>query len=122
MTRLLIVDDDPSIRRLVSYALGDEGYQVDEASDGLVALEMVGRLHPDIIILDMRMPGMDGWEFAKVYRERYERQVPIIVLTAAPDAAQRAADVNAQDYVPKPFDLDALLERISAIESRFKAD
>lgn len=117
MSRILVIDDDSSIRQVIAYALGDEGYQVDEASDGEAALESVGRRHPDLILLDMKMPGVDGWEFARLYRERYERLAPIIVLTAARDAAQRAADVNAVSYVPKPFDLDALLERISAVMS-----
>jgi two-component system response regulator MprA len=113
--RILVVDDDSSIRQVIAYALGDEGYQVDEASDGEAALASVGRQHPDLILLDMKMPGVDGWEFARLYRERYERVAPIIVLTAARDAAQRASDINAVSYIPKPFDLDALLERISAV-------
>lgn len=112
-----MIEDELDIRRLIAYALGDEGYQVDEAPDGQTALELVGRQHPDIIILDMKMPGMDGWEFAKLYRERYGHQAPIIVLTAAQDAAQRGADVNAESYVPKPFDLDVLVERVSSIAS-----
>jgi DNA-binding response OmpR family regulator len=116
--RILVIDDDSSIRQVIAYALGDEGYQVDEASDGETALESVGRQHPDLILLDMKMPGIDGWEFARLYRERYERVAPIIVLTAARDAAQRASDINAVSYIPKPFDLDALLDRISDVMTR----
>jgi DNA-binding response OmpR family regulator len=63
----------------------------------------------------MKMPGMDGWEFVRRYRELYGHRAPIIVLTAAPDAAQRGADVSADSYVPKPFDLDVLLECVSSI-------
>ena len=115
MTRILVIDDDPDIRQVIAYALGDEGYQVDQASDGRVALELVSHQHPDIILLDMRMPGMDGWEFAKLYHERYDRRAPIIVITAAQDAAQRGSDVSAASYVSKPFDLNVLLELVSAI-------
>ena len=118
MPRVLVIDDDPSIRQVVAYALGDAGYHVDQAGDGRAALELVGRQHPDIILLDMKMPGMDGWEFAKLYRERYDDRAPIIVLTAAQDAAERAADVAAVSCVAKPFDLDILLERVGAIVRR----
>jgi urea transport system substrate-binding protein len=115
MTRVLVIDDDPAIRRVIDYALADVGYHVDEAADGAAALELVRRLHPDIILLDMKMPGMDGWEFMKRYREQYDHRAPIIVLTAARDAAQRASDVKADSYVAKPFELDTLVERVSAI-------
>lgn len=115
MTRVLVIDDDPHIREVVTYALGDEGYEVDEASSGRAGLEVVNRHHPDIIILDMKMPDMDGWEFARLYHQRYDRPARIIVLTAAQDAAQRAADIRAESYVSKPFDLDTLLARVSSI-------
>jgi two-component system OmpR family response regulator len=117
MMRVLVIDDDPSIRQMVAYALGDAGHHVAEAPDGRVALELIGRQHPDLIILDMKMPGMDGWDFVQRYRARYGQGVPIIVLTAALDAAQRGAAVNAAAYVAKPFDLDILMERVSAIAS-----
>ncbi len=115
MTRVLVIDDERDIRQVLVYVLEDEGYQVDEAPDGEAALELIERQHPDVIILDMKMPGMDGWEFVRRYRERYDHQAPIIVLTAAQDAARRGADVSADGYVPKPFDLDVLTERVSAI-------
>lgn len=113
MTRVLVIDDDPSIRQVVGYALSDEGYQVAMVSDGLAALEAVGRQQPDVILLDMKMAGMDGWEFVKLYRARYDHTAPIIVLTAAQDAAQRAADVGADGYLSKPFELDALVEYVA---------
>jgi DNA-binding response OmpR family regulator len=115
VTRVLVIDDDTSIRQVIAYALSDEGYQVDEASDGEAALDLVGRQHPDIILLDMKMPGMDGWQFARLYREQYGHQAPIIVLTAAQDAAQRGWDVNAESYVSKPFEIEVLVARVSAI-------
>lgn len=115
MTRVLVIDDDTSIRQVIAYALADEGYQVDEASDGEAALDLVERQHPDIILLDMKMPGMDGWQFARLYRERYGHQAPIIVLTAAQDAAQRGWDVDAESYVSKPFELEVLVASVTAI-------
>jgi DNA-binding response OmpR family regulator len=101
---------------VIAYALGDEGYEVDEAPDGRAALELVNRRHPDIIILDMRMPGMDGWEFTRLYNERYGQRASIIVVTAAQDAGQRSSAVNASGYLSKPFDLDVLLEQVSAMD------
>jgi DNA-binding response OmpR family regulator len=115
VTRVLVIDDDASIRQVIAYALADEGYQVDEASDGQAALDLVEHRHPDIILLDMKMPGMDGWQFARLYRERYGHQAPIIVLTAAQDASQRGWDVNAEGYVSKPFEIEVLVARVSAI-------
>jgi two-component system response regulator MprA len=118
MTRVLVVDDDAAIRQVIVFALSDEGFEVDQARDGLAALQAVDRQHPDLILLDMRMPGMDGWEFVKRYRELPHPQAPIIVLTAAQDVAQRGADVNAAGYLSKPFDLDTLLERVSALVAK----
>lgn len=115
VTRVLVIDDDASIRQVIAYALADEGYQVDEASDGQTALDLVEHRHPDIILLDMKMPGMDGWQFARLYRQRYGHQAPIIVLTAAQDASQRGWDVNAESYVAKPFEIEVLVARVSAI-------
>lgn len=114
MTRVLVIDDDASIRRVIAYALSDEGYHVDQASDGQEALDLIARRHPNVILLDMKMPGLDGWAFVQLYRQRYERRAPIIVLTAAQDAAKRSAEVKADGYVPKPFDLDLLIERVTA--------
>jgi len=109
MPRVLVVDDDPAIRQVIALALGDEGYEVDVAADGRAALAAIARHHPDLILLDMKMPGADGWEFVRHYRARYERQAPIVVLTAAPDVAERGEAVHAAAYLAKPFDLDALL-------------
>jgi DNA-binding response OmpR family regulator len=122
VARVLVVEDDQSIRELVVYALGDEGHEVDEATDGQSALDMIALRRPDVIVLDMKMPGMDGWQFARVYRERHGTETPIIVFTAAADAAARAAEVGAEAVVSKPFDLDALIERIQAVTGGARAD
>ncbi len=106
---VLVVDDDASIRDLIEMALADRGYAVEAASDGAAALEVVGYTHPSLILLDMRMPGMNGWEFARAYRELPGPHVPIIVLTAARDAGERAAEISAEGFLGKPFDLNELL-------------
>jgi CheY-like chemotaxis protein len=115
MARVLVVEDDEGIRELIALALGDEGHQVDEALDGRSALEQIARQPPDLIILDMKMPGMDGWEFARAYRGRHGGRTPIVVLTAAIDAEARATEVGAEAFLAKPFDLDALIERVSRL-------
>jgi len=75
---------------------------------------LIAQHQPDVIVLDMKMPGMDGWEFAKLYRERCEQPAPIVVVTAAKDAAQRGTEVDAESSLAKPFDLTDLLDRVSA--------
>jgi CheY-like chemotaxis protein len=115
--RVLIVDDDPDILEFVSIALEDEGYNVASAPHGAAALERLnaGTATPDVILLDMRMPVMDGWEFARVYRQAPGPHAPIIVLTAAQDAAERAAQINAQAFLGKPFEIDELLNSIERV-------
>jgi DNA-binding response OmpR family regulator len=117
MARILVIDDDPSIRQAIGFTLRDEGHEVEEAPDGRTALDIIGKQQPDLILLDMKMPVMDGWEFARRYREQYDHQTPLLVVTAAPDAARRAADVAAEGYLAKPFDLDVLVERVAALVS-----
>ncbi len=106
--RVLVVDDDESIRELVEMALSSEGHQVMTAPHGAAALEAIALSPPDVILLDMKMPVMDGWEFARVYRAAPGQHAPIVVVTAAQDAASRAAEVAADGHLPKPFDLEDL--------------
>src|SRR4051794_28230764 len=100
---IMVVDDDVAIRTAITFALADQGYQVATAEDGRAALSEICAVRPDLILLDMRMPIMDGWEFARRYRERARRPVPIVVLTAAQDAAGWAAQIDANGYLAKPF-------------------
>lgn len=112
--RVLVVDDDDSIRDFVSVALAYEGYEVVSAENGEAALGAIDRGRGvAVILLDMRMPVMDGWEFARVYRERPGPHAPIIVLTAARDAADYAAQIQADGFLAKPFDLDALIRTVA---------
>jgi CheY-like chemotaxis protein len=106
---VLIVDDDEDLRGMVEMVLNLEGYRVRAAGDGAEALAEVEREMPAVILLDMRMPVMDGWTFATRFRARYGPAAPIVVLTAAADARQRAQDIGAEDFLAKPFSLPALL-------------
>ena len=105
LKRVLVVDDDESIRAVVELALSDGGYEVAEAADGAAALTLIDKTAPDLILLDMQMPTMDGWAFAQVYHQRPGPHAPVIVLTAALDAAARAAEIQAEGYLGKPFEL-----------------
>ena len=116
--RALVVDDDHDIAEMVRLALSDEGYDVVLASNGSEALDASVEAPFDVILLDMRMPVMDGWSFAEEYRNRPGRRVPVIVVTAARDAAARAAEIDADDYLAKPFSLDELFTTIERHVSR----
>src|SRR5919199_6036371 len=107
--QVLVVDDDEGIRQLVAMALSSAGYDVMSAPDGAAALERLATLQPAVILLDMLMPTMDGWEFARLYEQRPGPHAPIIVLTAAHDAHTRAAGIKAKAWLTKPFHLDDLL-------------
>jgi CheY-like chemotaxis protein len=110
---ILVVDDDPAIRRFVAEALRDEGYQVAEAGDGRAALSAVDHDRPGLILLDMTMPVMDGWQFAAAYRRLPGPHAPIVCVTAAHRVAERAAQIEAEAALPKPFDLDGLLDLVA---------
>jgi len=109
---ILVVDDDEIILSTLALCLEDEGYAVVAASNGKEALQRVEREHPRLILLDMKMPVMDGWAFAAAYRERPGPHAPIIVMTAAQDARSRAAEIAADGCLAKPFDLDRLLDLV----------
>jgi CheY-like chemotaxis protein len=106
--RVLVVDDDEQIRGLVALALLDEGFEVLTAADGLIALTRLEDYPPDVILLDMHMPEMDGWQFARTYRQRPGPHAPIVVFTAGGQAAVVAHGIGADGFVEKPFDLDTL--------------
>jgi CheY-like chemotaxis protein len=114
---ILVVDDDQSIRSTVSEILTSEGYAVETAANGAEALLIVGQSHPSLVLLDMRMPIVNGWEFASILRER-GIAVPILVMTAAQDAGRWANEIGAQGFLAKPFDLDDLLLAVERTRTR----
>lgn len=114
--RVLVVDDEPDIRATVSAMLEIEGYDVTEASNGADALRAVDDRRPDVILLDMRMPVLDGWGFAAELRRRGNR-TPIVVMTAARDAAHWAAEIAAAAFVAKPFGFDDLITAVERVSS-----
>ena len=111
--RLLIIEDERDIRDTLKDFLESEGYDVDSADNGSTALVHL-QTHPlpNLILLDMKMPVMNGWEFAAAFLEKYDHDCPIVVMTAAADAEKRAAEIHADGWVGKPFELDDLLGKI----------
>ena len=115
---VLVVEDQDDIREFVALVLQSEGYCVATAGNGAVALEEVGRKPVQVVLLDMRMPVMDGWAFADAYRRQPGPHAPIVVLTAAQDAEARAAQINADDFLGKPFELDDLISVVARYTRR----
>jgi DNA-binding response OmpR family regulator len=116
--RILVVDDDRSIRTLLRRLLTTEGYAVDEAADGPAALEKVADVSPDLLLLDIMMPGQDGLDVLECVRRVSD--VPVILLTAKGDEAHRVLGFRfgADDYVVKPFSTAELTGRIAAVLRR----
>ena len=106
---VLVVEDDPDLLALMEMILSEAGRRVRTARDGVAALERVDEELPALIFLDMRMPGMNGWDFAREFRARYGRPCPIVVVTAAEDARLRAEEIGADAWLAKPFDIDDVL-------------
>jgi len=111
---ILVVDDDPSILDTLAEFLDMEGYAVQTASNGAEALGQLDQVEPSLVLLDMRMPVLDGWSFVRTLAERGHR-LPILVMTAAQDARQWAEEVGAVGYVAKPFDLLDVLDAVERV-------
>jgi two-component system KDP operon response regulator KdpE len=113
-TRVLVVDDEPQIRRALAINLRARGYEVDLAEDGRTALELAARSHPDVVVLDLGLPELDGVEVIRGLRGW--SRVPIVVLSVRDAEGDKVAalDAGADDYVTKPFGMDELLARLRA--------
>ena len=112
-TKILVVDDDINICELLRLYLEKEGYSVTIANDGISAVEMFGSSNPDIILLDIMLPGQDGWQVCREIRKT--SNVPIIMLTAKGETFDKVLglELGADDYVTKPFEMNELLARIT---------
>ncbi|MEV0247996.1 response regulator transcription factor [Nocardia sp. NPDC050712] len=123
MTTVLVVEDDPHVRSTLDQLLRFEGYTVRLAADGQEALEMLDRDRPDLAVVDVVMPRLDGLSLCRMLRRRGDR-LPILVLTARHQVGDRVAglDAGADDYLSKPFDTEELLARLRALLRRSAPD
>lgn len=119
----MIVDDDPNIRELVTTLLQNNGFEACQAADGRDALEKVMDDHPDLMIIDIMMPNMDGFELCRHLRRYYEN-MPVLMLTAKGELASKVKGfgLGADDYLTKPFEGDELIVRVQALLRRYKIE
>ena len=121
--RVLVTDDEPITRMLVKLLLEREQFEVLEAANGRDAVEIAIRERPDLLMIDLNMPEMDGYEaIARVRREMALAMMPILVLTSeeGPGVERRVLELGADDYIIKPFDPEVLLSRVNAVFRRLK--
>src|SRR5579862_6150146 len=119
--KVLIVEDDPSISNIVSFYLTGEGYHVGVASDGAKGLKQVRETLPDLLILDVRLPELDGLEVCKILRrDSYTTALPILMLTAMAEESDKilGLELGADDYLTKPFSPKELVGRVKALLRR----
>jgi len=118
MSRVLVVDDETAILDLIKYNLEQNEYQVKTVEDGLAALEQLELWQPDLIVLDVMLPGLDGWEILRLVRNK--SKVPVVMLTAKGDEVDKVLglELGADDYLTKPFSPRELLARIRAVLRR----
>ncbi|MDR0571054.1 MAG: response regulator transcription factor [Clostridiales Family XIII bacterium] len=123
MAKIMIADDDPNIRELVRVLLKNGGFDVCEAIDGREALIKITEEAPDLAIIDIMMPNMNGYELCRHLRKYYEN-LPVLMLTAKGELAAKAAGFEAgtDDYLTKPFEGDELLMRVRALLRRYKIE
>jgi two-component system, OmpR family, alkaline phosphatase synthesis response regulator PhoP len=122
MTRVLVVEDNANLAFGLTRSLESEGYEVEAAEDGLRGYELARTTNPDLVVLDLMLPGMDGYSILKRLRAE-GKDVPVLILTARGEEADKVFGfrLGADDYVTKPFSLSELLARVQAILRRAKA-
>jgi len=120
MMKILLVDDDPNIRQLVNLYLVKEGFEVTMAASGDEALKLFKASPPNLMLLDIMLPGMDGWQVCREVRKI--SNIPIIMLSAKDETFDKVLglELGADDYVAKPFDMKELVARIKAVSRRFQ--
>lgn len=122
MAKILVVDDDANIRTLASVFLKREGFDVLQATDGEDALQQLESVRPDMVIMDIMMPRMDGWALCEALRDTYGQDIPLLMLTAKGETSHkvRAFELGADDYLVKPFDPIELVVRVKALLKRYR--
>ncbi|WP_127533123.1 response regulator transcription factor [Paenibacillus kobensis] len=122
MAKILVVDDDANIRELSSLFLRREGFEVIQAVDGEDALRQLESVRPDMAIMDIMMPRLDGWALCEALRSSYGHDIPLLMLTAKGETAHkvRAFELGADDYMVKPFDPIELTARVKALLKRYR--
>ena len=120
--KILVIEDDASIREAIAYNLTRQGYITETADNGLTGLEMVRSINPDLILLDIMVPGMDGFDVCRIVRQ--ELSTPIIIITARDDEIDRVLglELGADDYLAKPFSMRELMARVKANLRRVRLD
>ena len=122
MAKILIAEDDPDIRELVAFTLRFAGHEVVAASNGEEAVQLAGREFPDLILMDVRMPRMTGYEACRVMKANSElKDIPVVFLSAKGQESeiQTGLEAGAEEYLLKPFAPDQLTDRVRAILSKF---
>jgi len=112
---VLVIDDDPDILQTLGLCLSSEGYRVLMAANGKEALDILEREHPSVILLDLMMPVMDGWQFVAELDHRGQRDVPLLILSADRSVQGHAQQLRASGHLAKPFDLDELLGKVQQL-------
>ena len=122
MAKVLVIDDEPDILLMLRMSFEDEGHEVVMAADGRMGLERLAESEPDVVVLDMMMPVVDGWGVLEAMRIQ-EMKTPVIVVSAKSDPRDwsRALELGAVEYVMKPFDLDRLLALVTAVANEDEA-
>ena len=116
MNHILVVDDDPAIRDVVADILEMANYRVQTAGNGAEALDHIHSEQPSVVLLDLMMPVMDGWEFLRKCRSEPPcAPVPVVIMSAARNASGLAAELGAQAFLGKPFEMDAVLAIVESL-------
>jgi len=120
--KILVIEDDATLREALAYNLARQGYIIETADNGLTGLELARRVNPDLILLDIMLPGLDGFDVCRIIRQEFS--TPIIFLTARDDEIDRVLglEIGADDYLTKPFSMRELMARVKANLRRVKLD